>query len=207
MPFIELCATSNFTFLTGASHPEEYVLRAAELGQAAIAVADLNSVAGIVRAHTKARELARDGGPQVRLIPAARLVLKDGFTLTALPQDRAAWGRLCRLLTEGARRAPKGECHLTGQDLLTGGEGLTLLLHPELGTQPAESPKTAPPKTTAQRGAGDWLTFAQRLTRRFPAPATLPCRPPMTGRTAPASPASRPWRAACRSPPWPRPGR
>jgi error-prone DNA polymerase len=55
MPFTELSASSNFTFLTGASHPEEYILRAAELGQTAIAIADLNSVAGIVRAHTKAR--------------------------------------------------------------------------------------------------------------------------------------------------------
>ena len=62
MPFTELSATSNFTFLTGASHPEDYVLRAVELGFDAIAIADVNSVAGIVRAHTKARESARDGG-------------------------------------------------------------------------------------------------------------------------------------------------
>ena len=61
MPFVELSALTNFTFLTGASHPEEMILRAAEMGMAAIAVADVNSVAGIVRAHTKARELARDG--------------------------------------------------------------------------------------------------------------------------------------------------
>ena len=60
MPFIELSITSNFTFLTGASHPEEMVMRAAELGLAAIAIADVNSVAGIVRAHVKAREVARD---------------------------------------------------------------------------------------------------------------------------------------------------
>ena len=130
MPFIELSATSNFTFLTGASHPEDYVLRAAELGFDAIAIADVNSVAGIVRAHTKARELARDGGPQLRLIPAARIVLEGGFSVTALPQDRAAWGRLCRLLTLGRRRAPKGQCHLTLQDLLDWGEGLALLIHP-----------------------------------------------------------------------------
>ena len=52
MSFVELSALSNFTFLTGASHPEEYVLRAAEMGMPAIAIADVNSVAGIVRAHT-----------------------------------------------------------------------------------------------------------------------------------------------------------
>ncbi len=158
MPFTELSATSNFTFLTGASHPEDYVMRAVELGFDAVAIADVNSVAGIVRAHTKARELGRDGGPKVRLIPAARIVLQGGFSLTALPVDRAAWGRLCRLLTAGHRRAPKGQCHLTLQDMLDWGEGLVLLLHPETVTQ----------ATPLQGGAGAWLTLAHRLTRRFP---------------------------------------
>ena len=162
MPFIELSATSNFTFLTGASHPEDYVLRAAELGFDAIAIADVNSVAGIVRAHTKARELARDGGPKLRLIPAARLVMEGGFSVTALPQDRAGWGRLCRLLTLGRRCAPKGQCHLTLQDLLDWGEGLALLIHPQTVTQ--APPVQAP---TVQGGAGAWLTLAHRLTRRF----------------------------------------
>ena len=162
MPFIELSATSNFTFLTGASHPEDYVLRAAELGFDAIAIADVNSVAGIVRAHTKARELARDGGPKLRLIPAARIVVEGGFSVTALTQDRAGWGRLCRLLTLGRRCAPKGQCHLTLQDLLDWGEGLALLIHPQTVTQ--APPVQAP---TVQGGAGAWLTVAHRLTRRF----------------------------------------
>lgn len=114
--FAELSATSNFTFLTGASHPEEYIRRAAALGLGAVAVADRNSVAGIVRAHAQAREIARevharqameaaDGpiGPPApapqppawanmpRLIPAARLCLVEGMELTALPRDRAGW--------------------------------------------------------------------------------------------------------------------
>ncbi len=130
MSFTELSALSNFTFLTGASHPEDYMLRAAELGFDGLAVADVNSVAGIVRAHTKAREMARDGGPQLRLIPAARLVLRAGFTVTALPVDRAGWGHLCRLLTLGRRRADKGSCDLDLPDLLEWGDGLALLLHP-----------------------------------------------------------------------------
>jgi DNA-directed DNA polymerase III PolC len=74
-----------------------------------------------------------------------------------LPQNRAGWGRLCRLLTEGRRRAPKGQCHLTLQDLLDWGEGLALLIHPQTVTQ-------APP---VQGGAGAWVTLAHRLTRRF----------------------------------------
>ena len=157
MPFTELSATSNFTFLTGASHPEDYVLRAAELGFDAIAIADVNSVAGIVRAHTKARELARDGGPKLRLIPASRIVVEGGLSVTALPQGRAGWGRLCRLLTLGRRRAPKGQCHLTLQDLLDRGKGLALLIHPE----------TAMQTPSVQGGAGAWGTLAHRLTRRF----------------------------------------
>ncbi|MDX5350824.1 MAG: error-prone DNA polymerase, partial [Paracoccaceae bacterium] len=109
MPFVELSTLTNFTFLTGASHPEEMILRAADLGMPALAVADVNSVAGIVRAHTRAREIARDGGSVERLIPAARVVLADGFQVTCLPRDRAAWGRLTRLITLGRRRAPTGQ--------------------------------------------------------------------------------------------------
>ncbi len=134
MPFAELCITSNFTFLTGGSHPQEYARRALDLGLPAFAIADRNSVAGIVRAHLELRDMAREaaggiGGPVPRLIPATRLCLTDGTEITALPQDRAAWGRLCRLLTTGARRAPKGECRLDPADLDTLGPGFALLLH------------------------------------------------------------------------------
>ena len=153
MSFTELSALSNFTFLTGASHPEEYMLRAAELGMDGLAVADVNSVAGIVRAHTQAREMARDDGPRVRLIPAARLVLTTGFTVTALPVDRAGWGRLCRLLTVGAGRAVKGKCQLAMADLLDWGEGLVFLMHPL--TERSRSADAA------------WSGQAERLVERF----------------------------------------
>ncbi|MDO5756348.1 MAG: error-prone DNA polymerase [Rhodobacterales bacterium] len=154
IPFAELSALSNFTFLTGAAHPEEYMQRAAALGLPAVAIADENSVAGIVRAYAAARDIARqvaerqkteaqDGsiGPPAphprspdwanvpRLIPAARLVLAGGITLTALPQNRLGWASLCRLLTTGRRRATKGKCELHPGDLLERAEGLTLLLH------------------------------------------------------------------------------
>ena len=179
--FAELSITSNFTFLTGASHPEEYVHHAAHLGVHVLAIADENSVAGIVRAHVAARDIARqvaerhrlearDGpiGPLVpheapppawqttpRVIPAAKLVLQDGPILTVLPQNRNGWGKLCRLLTTGRRRAPKGECHLWLSDLTRSAVAdLALVLHP-------------PNAPHMPRGAGQWRTHAQQLTRRL----------------------------------------
>ena len=129
MAFAELCATSNFTFLTGGSHPEEYVRRSAELGLPAVAVADRNSVAGVVRAHVECREIVREGGRPPRLVPGARLCLEGGLEITALPEDRAAWGRLARTLSKGGRAAPKGECRLGLEDAL-GLAGCRMLLHP-----------------------------------------------------------------------------
>ncbi len=157
--FIELSATSNFTFLTGASHPEELMIHAAGLGQPALAIADLNSVAGIVRAHVAAREIARKAGSAPRLIPAALIRLEDGVSLTVLPRDRAGWGRLCRLLSLGRLRAPKGDCRLGADDLLAWAEGMEMLLHPPEETGPAAAGPGG--------GAGGWLTRAERLARRL----------------------------------------
>ena len=165
MPFAELSVTSNFTFLTGASHPEEMMRRAAELGLPALAIADENSVAGIVRAHVEAREIARRAGSAPRLIPAARIVTRDGLTVTLLPRDRAAWGRLCRLLTDGRRRAPKGDCDLFAEDLIHRGAGQEMLLHP----------------AARDRAAGDWAALAQRLITRFPGQVSLLLAPRYDG--------------------------
>ncbi|HEU0221371.1 MAG TPA: error-prone DNA polymerase [Paracoccaceae bacterium] len=147
MAFAELSITTNFTFLTGASHPEEFALRATELGLSHIAIADRNSVAGLVRAFSALKELKRQGKSVPELIPAARLRLADGTEITALPEDRAAWGRLCRLLTLGKRRAEKGECLLHLQDVLAGAGGLFLLVHPERNSQAIStiSPHPNPP--------------------------------------------------------------
>ena len=125
-PYAELQVTSNFSFLRGASHPEELVERAAELGYRALAVTDRNSLAGIVRAHAAARKAG------LRLVVGARLDLEDGPSLLAYPGDRAAYGRLSTLLTRGKRRAKKGECRLTLADLLAHAEGqLVMALPPE----------------------------------------------------------------------------
>ncbi|SIS54850.1 error-prone DNA polymerase [Paracoccus saliphilus] len=109
--FAELAVTSNFSFLRGGSHPEELVATAARLGHAAIGIADRNSLAGAVRAHVEAKTQG------IRLVVGVRLVLMEGFETLCFPADRAAYGRLTRLLTTGNRRAPKGECHLFFDDL------------------------------------------------------------------------------------------
>ncbi len=125
-PYAELAVASNFSFLRGASHPEELVERAAGLGHHAVAIADRNSLAGVVRAHIAAKRLG------FRLVVGARLVLSDGFEALAFPTDRAAYGRLSRLLTLGKRRAEKGQCEITLEDLLAHGQGqIFIALPPE----------------------------------------------------------------------------
>ena len=71
--YAELCVTSNFSFLNGASHPEELVRMAADLGLQAIAITDRNSLAGVVRAHAELKRIAEEGGGAIQLIPGARL--------------------------------------------------------------------------------------------------------------------------------------
>src|SRR5215213_8635529 len=100
-PYAELDVTTNFSFLRGASHPDELVFRAAELGYRAIAVTDRNSLAGVVRAHDATRQVIEQGGVPPRLVIGARLTFADGPDVLAYPTDRAAYGRLCRLLTLG----------------------------------------------------------------------------------------------------------
>jgi len=120
--YAELCITSNFTFLTGASHPEEYVARASELGLAAIAITDTNSFAGIVRAHGAGKELG------VRTMVGVRLVLTEGADILAFPKTRTGYGNLCRLLTIGKRRTAKGKCELDISDVVEWAEDCVLVV-------------------------------------------------------------------------------
>jgi len=132
MGYAELSVTSNFTFLTGASHAEEYVVRAADLGLSAIAVTDRNTFAGIVRAHAAAKEVG------LRYLVGVRLCFKDIPDILAYPTDRAAYGRLSRLLTLGKRRTTKGKCELYFDDVLDWGEGCVLILTEKLPTRKAK---------------------------------------------------------------------
>src|SRR5580700_2254185 len=122
--YAELAVTTNFSFLRGASHPQEMVATADELGLAAIGIADRNSFAGVVRAYGEAKKRT------IKLIVGVRLVTIDGFEVLAYPTDRAAYGRLCRLITTGNLKAKKGECHLAFEDILAASDGQMLIAIP-----------------------------------------------------------------------------
>ncbi len=124
--YAELQVTTNFSFLRGASHADELVAQAKALGLAAIAVTDRNTLAGVVRAHSAAKQAG------LRLLVGARLDLADAPSLICLPKDRAAYGRLSRLISLGQSRAQKGACHLTLADVGAHAEGQILIaLAPE----------------------------------------------------------------------------
>ncbi len=147
----ELHAVSNFSFLEGASHPEELVSTAKALGLSALAITDRNTLAGVVRAHVAAKAVG------LRLIVGARLDLQDAPlpndpdrsepgpdssrhrsdapgkgtpSLVCLPTDRAAYGQLCRLLSLGQSRAPKAHCHLQLADVAEHAHGQIFIILP-----------------------------------------------------------------------------
>ena len=180
--YAEFANLSNFTFLTGASHPEEYIERGLELGIKDIAIADENSVAGIVRAHSKACDIRRRVqerrawdqentaiGPPCpegiarplsfplydipRLIPAAKLIFRDAPPVVALPQTRVGWGNLSQLISTGRLRADKGSCLLQIADLFDLSEDLHLLLWPQTEQGPGR--------------ASGWGPHMEQLTRCF----------------------------------------
>ncbi|MBT8429367.1 MAG: error-prone DNA polymerase, partial [Gammaproteobacteria bacterium] len=109
--YAELHCLSNFTFLRGASHPEELVERAHALGYRALAITDECSLSGVVRAHQKAGELG------LQLIIGSEIRLSDGPCLVLLAPNRAGYGQLCRLITHGRRHAGKGSYRLQRADL------------------------------------------------------------------------------------------
>ena len=143
IPFAELAVATNFSFLRGASHPEEHVGRAIELGLSGIGIADRNSLAGVVRAHVFLRE-NKETAQGFRLAIGTRLVFRDGTPdILAFPKNRGAYGRITRLLTRGNLRAQKGHCLLDCGDLLDHAEGLQLIVMGESTWEEQDSKKTA----------------------------------------------------------------
>jgi error-prone DNA polymerase len=120
--YAELQCASHFSFLRGASGCDELFAQAAACGLEALAITDRNSVAGIVRAH----EAAKATG--VRLVIGCRLELVDETAILVYPTDRAAYSRLCRLLTLGKGRAGKGACRPDWSDLADHAGGLIAAL-------------------------------------------------------------------------------
>jgi error-prone DNA polymerase len=130
--YAELQATSNFSFLQGASHPKDLVIGAAALGMEAIGLCDRNTLAGVVRAWS-AQQTLKEGGSSVRALTGCRLDFVDGTpSVLVYPSDREAYGRLTRLLTVGQRRAQKAQCELHWSDFLDHADGqLVLVVPPE----------------------------------------------------------------------------
>src|SRR6478735_1650351 len=118
LAYAELDVTSNFSFLRGASHPDELVYTAAELGYRAIALTDRNTLAGVVRAHAAAKSCG------MKLVVGSRVCLSDGPELLVWAPDRVAYARLCRLLTFGKQRVAKGEFQLSLEEFIEHSEGL-----------------------------------------------------------------------------------
>jgi error-prone DNA polymerase len=135
--YAELVCASNYSFLRGASQPEDLIRVALELNYCGLGLCDRNSVAGVVRALGALEDFARAEdafaarAKTFRLLAGARLVFVDGAPdIAAYPRNRAGWGQLCRLLTFGKRRAKKGECILHLDDLLADAGGLLLIVLP-----------------------------------------------------------------------------
>ena len=119
--YVPLWCKSNFSFLEGASHPDELVEEAHRLGLPALALTDRDGVYGVVRAHVKARELG------IKMIIGAQVTTHDGSTIVLLTQDRGGYANLCRLLTRGRLRSEKGECAVTWEEVCSHAPGLIAL--------------------------------------------------------------------------------
>ncbi len=174
--YAELAVTTNFSFLRGASHPDEMVATAAALNLFAIGIADRNSFAGVVRAYDEARN------HDIKLVVGVRLVTVDGFEVLAYPTDREAYGRLCRLLTAGNLKAKKGECHLSFEDILaaSAGQMLIALPPPDLFSSPVERSGTGEgdhperAKRAEDGGGGARQRGNTQTLQHAPTPAPLP---------------------------------
>ena len=148
--YAELHCLSNFTFLKGASHPEELIERACKLGYSAIAITDECSIAGVVRALLQVKR-EKEQGRSIKLIVGAEFRLTCGLRFVALAPDRQGYGRLCRLITRGRRVAEKGSYTLDRIDVQA------LLAHCLILWIPG-----ADPDASATMSEGQWLA------ERFP---------------------------------------
>ncbi|MCI3181326.1 error-prone DNA polymerase [Caulobacter sp. CCUG 60055] len=191
LAYAELDARSNFSFLEGGSHPAELVMQAKTLGHAAFGIADRNTLAGVVRAHAEAKKQG------VRLLVGCRLVFRDGAELIVYPRDRAAYGRLCRLLSIGksAVAEPEGDAPSRPPPCEWGrGTTRSVVEGAGLGSELADAPSAASRSPSPVNGGGQvgmaaaepripkgecWLDFEQAVAlgegmiALVPAPAAI----------------------------------
>src|SRR5688572_2413177 len=159
--YAELHCLSNYTFLRGASDPEELVERAVELGYSALAITDECSVAGVVRAHVAAKKT------KLKLIVGSEITLADGMKLVLLAKDIRGYETLCGLITKARRAAPKGEYRLEQADFPEIVEGLVALWVPDETLSQARGgflsrfPGNAFIAVALHRGADDATRVAQ----------------------------------------------
>ena len=131
--YAELHCLSNYTFLRGASDPEELVHRAVELGYGALAITDECSVAGVVRAHGAAKDT------KLKLLIGSEFTLADGLRMVLLVENLRGYETLCELITRARRAAPKGEYRLAREDIPVAPEGLLALWLPSAGKRVSEA--------------------------------------------------------------------
>src|SRR6476659_8377959 len=162
--YAEIGITTNFSFLRGGSHPQDYVNEASELRLPVIGIADHNTLAGVVRAYVELENPRVEFRP--KLLIGSRLVFRDGTPdILVYPRDRAAYGRLCQLLTRGKRGedTEKGQCHLALDDLLEFAEGqLVAVMLPHR----FEAAKALDVIGQLQRGRADGVWLAASLLYR-----------------------------------------
>lgn len=140
--YVELHCRSNFSFLEAASHADELVQRASELGYAGLAITDRESIAGVVRGHAPAKELG------LQYIVGTQVFPTDCPSLLLWPTDRAAYGRMCRLLSRGRMRCEKGRCELSWTDIAELSDGILAAIVPDTETgQPGEDPADTDART------------------------------------------------------------
>jgi len=123
----ELGAMSNFSFLKGGSHPEEYIAKAIKLNLKGLAITDENSVAGLVRAYSYICKLPENQSSSLKLIAGARIITKDNFSITALVRTLKGWKNLCRILT---KITPEDKKNPSLQKVISLKDGLVFLIHP-----------------------------------------------------------------------------
>ncbi len=161
--YAELHCKTNFTFLEGASHPDELVKRANELSYRALAITDRHSLAGVVRAHTAAKQAG------LPLIIGAEVAPLDAPAVVLLAIDRIGYATLCGLLTLGKRRAEKGDCHLLLADLATNAEHLLAcipLVQRQRPTVSSVQLKSADQRLVSGQGGETWMQLASLHTYR-----------------------------------------